>query len=384
MTVVFNCFNSHTGGGITVATHFLEAFIAHNDSCQVKTIIVCSPKSEPFFKHFACNPCISIFVPEFSKKCFLFKPFFHDFFYLPHLLRSAKISILFNFSDIPSLVSLTQFFYFDWPFATTTWRCLYRYSKSQPSLLLYRVLKRLLFSTSLELTKDKIFILAQTIYQKKLLQSKYSIKSASISVYPNPGDYRPELNNNIFKSINYDSKSTKFILCLSAFYSHKNLEILPKVARLLSPTDNFVFLATFDPKTSNKAALLDREISRTPHIFNLGPVSKDDLPFIYSVCSAIILPTLLESYTGCFQEAFSYGKPILTSDRPFTREICKQAALYFDPLDPHSILASIYRLFNDTQCYNFLVQAGYNESQELDEWSDIVASIISSIPEFQV
>ena len=51
----------------------------------------------------------------------------------------------------------------------------------------------------------------------------------------------------------------------------------------------------------------------------------------------MILPTLLESFSATYIEAMFHGKTILTSDLDFARDVCGEAAFYFDPLNPQSI-----------------------------------------------
>ena len=51
------------------------------------------------------------------------------------------------------------------------------------------------------------------------------------------------------------------------------------------------------------------------------------------------MPTLL-SHTRYFLEAM-YKKPLLVSDREFAREICGQAAIYFDPLSIDSMAQAV-------------------------------------------
>jgi len=41
--------------------------------------------------------------------------------------------------------------------------------------------------------------------------------------------------------------------------------------------------------------------------------------------------------------------PILTSDMPFAKDVCADAAIYFNPLSPESIGEAIYSLANNPQ-----------------------------------
>ena len=52
------------------------------------------------------------------------------------------------------------------------------------------------------------------------------------------------------------------------------------------------------------------------------------------------------------------NRPILTSDLPFAHDICKEAALYFDPLSPQDIGDVIFRLANDKDLFKKFVHKG--------------------------
>jgi glycosyltransferase involved in cell wall biosynthesis len=151
---------------------------------------------------------------------------------------------------------------------------------------------------------------------------------------------------------------------------------LPKVAHILSRSDrNYLILTTFDASTSRSAAELDKLISHTPSICNIGRVDAKDLTPLYAASSALLLPTLLESYSGCYQESFAAGTPVLTSDLPFTREVCKNAAVYFDPHDPHSIAMAIESLFMDAPLYFHCISEGSELNKKLLTWELIGLSI---------
>ena len=83
------------------------------------------------------------------------------------------------------------------------------------------------------------------------------------------------------------------------------------------------------------------------------------------------LPSLLESFSGTYVEAMFHGKTILTSDFDFARDVCAQAAFYFDPLDPNSILSSIIRAFGDNEERMRRVREGTRRLTERPEWRDV-------------
>jgi len=144
------------------------------------------------------------------------------------------------------------------------------------------------------------------------------------------------------------------LFTLSAFYPHKNLDIIKKVIPFLERSNQKVkFYITIDKENYERMFK-----GYQNWIVNLGPVKVADCPKLYESMDAMILPTLLECFTASYPEAMCMQRPILTSDLTFARSICKDAALYFDPLDPKSIAEAIISLKNDKKLYQNLVEKG--------------------------
>ena len=63
-------------------------------------------------------------------------------------------------------------------------------------------------------------------------------------------------------------------------------------------------------------------------------------------------------------------RPILTSDLPFATDTCRDAALYFDPVDPADIAEKIIRLASDPALQAELVSNG---TKRLNDFMDASA-----------
>ena len=91
---------------------------------------------------------------------------------------------------------------------------------------------------------------------------------------------------------------------------------------------------------------------------NIGPVDINDCPYLYSKSDALFLPTLVETFSASYPEAMIMNKPILTSDYPFSRSVCKDAALYFDPYDINDVMSKIFEITSNKDLYNSLINKG--------------------------
>ncbi|MEG0694055.1 MAG: hypothetical protein RR444_13450, partial [Oscillospiraceae bacterium] len=72
----------------------------------------------------------------------------------------------------------------------------------------------------------------------------------------------------------------------------------------------------------------------------------------------VLLPTLAEASTAVYPESFISQKVLLTSDIDFARELCGNAAVFFDPLNAHDIAEKILATFKDPELQAQLIHNG--------------------------
>lgn len=176
------------------------------------------------------------------------------------------------------------------------------------------------------------------------------------------------------------------LFCLTTYYAHKNLEVLVDLFRRFGEDlrDVVVFL-TIAPEQGRKAARLLGRIERYglgDHVVNLGPVPQADLAAYYKNCHALLLPTLLESFTATYLEAMHFGVPILTSDLDFAHVVCEDAALYFDPWDAGSIKSAILKLKGNAALAADVVRRGGARLGEMFRpWDDVARQVAGLLAE---
>ncbi|OWJ84049.1 group 1 glycosyl transferase [Haematobacter missouriensis] len=121
-------------------------------------------------------------------------------------------------------------------------------------------------------------------------------------------------------------------------YPHKNLSILPDVARVLRERHGIVvdFLVTL-----TEAEWQARSPEFRSAVTNVGPLDLAQCPSFYAGLDAAIFPSLLECFSVMPLEAMAMGLRVFASDRPFVRDICGPFAHYFDPHAPEAAAACI-------------------------------------------
>ena len=160
------------------------------------------------------------------------------------------------------------------------------------------------------------------------------------------------------------------ILCLSAYYPHKNLQIIPSVAKALRQADpdlDFEFVVTLPADSDGLSAIsqIAKRLGVTDRIQNYGRVSVADGPMVYRSCHIAFLPSVLETFSANYPEAMATGRPIVTTDLGFAREICKRAALYYQPMNAAAAAATLLTLCRDEVLWMNLIREGKRVLQEL-------------------
>jgi glycosyltransferase involved in cell wall biosynthesis len=160
------------------------------------------------------------------------------------------------------------------------------------------------------------------------------------------------------------------LLCFTAFYKHKNLGVIPEIARRLQtrlPGRRFQFVLTL-PRDGHAWQSLARRAERlgvSDYVLNHEPVPIRGGPALYRTCHISFLPSVLEMFTANYPEAMAMGLPIVTSNLDFARDVCQNAALYFDPRDPDDAASQIVKLAQDPVLWRGLVDDGRRRLGEL-------------------
>lgn len=136
------------------------------------------------------------------------------------------------------------------------------------------------------------------------------------------------------------SVSTPYLLYVGNAYPHKNLTNLigslkkldKKYRKLVVVSKNNIFIkrifSALTEKDKNSITLLEE-------------VTDEELLVLYKNATATVIPSLMEGFGLVGLESLAVGTPIVVSDIPVFREVYKDHATYFDPLDQQNIASSI-------------------------------------------
>jgi glycosyltransferase involved in cell wall biosynthesis len=170
------------------------------------------------------------------------------------------------------------------------------------------------------------------------------------------------------------------LLCFTKYYSHKNIEVLLPVARQFKDTKApFQIILTFAHNQSSRAKAIMESIRReglSDHVCNMGPVDMQDVPRLYASVDALLLPTLLESFSQTYIEAMHFGKPIFTSDRDFARDVCGDVAFFFDPHDAGDIARTVVQAFKDRGELTARIERGKQRMAAMPDWHTVAGMLV--------
>lgn len=360
--ILVNGLKSKAGGGKVILDTYLRLLV---ESAPADHYFILTPDRDAY-RHVETDRIRLVDIPSWAHSNLATIPLYRVV--LPRLLKRHRINAILNFGDIVIPTDVPQLYNFDWAFAVypdhMSWRRLSRAEK-----LLYRV-KLHYFEAYLP---RATIIMAQTEAMKARLEARYRlgdvvlVPAAAAVVDEQTGETRFDLPDAPVKLV-YPAN----------YYPHKNIEVLEEVADLLKARGSGALLVTTlaHDEHGGARAFLDRVAEKRLNgvLFNVGRVASADMPSLYRVSDGLLMPTLLETFGLPYVEAMHHQKPILTSDLDFAHAVCGDAAIYFDPLDPQSIVAAIERLFADDDLRRAVTERGRERLRAMWDWPDVFAA----------
>ena len=154
-------------------------------------------------------------------------------------------------------------------------------------------------------------------------------------------------------------ENTSFFLFVGNVKPQKNLRRLVEGFRMV-PDPNLRLLIV-GKREGFIAGVEDSDqwITRDPRISFTGPIDDKELIQLYNAAEFTAFPSVYEGFGLPPLESMSCGTAAIVSDIPVIREVCGDAALYFDPLSPEDIAKKIEFVHSDSALRNDLVGRGF-------------------------
>ena len=354
--VFINGFNATNAGGRTILINYLRVHASRKEKLK-HVVFIRDRESIHEINH--GDDLIFLEAPRLLRYGFL-TPLI-NYFIVPAYLEKFNVKYFLNFSDIPVCTKRKQIFAFDWPYAA--------FLKSQAWGLLSwseyfsRKLKLILFRAWICYI-DRIIV--QTPILEKIMRDEYGF--SDILVVPNavspPLELAPE------RSFNFGNAFT--LLCLTHYYPHKNIEIFIPLAVAIKKAKLDIKIVTTISRDqglkANRFLNLIEKLGLSDIITNIGEVELDDVPQLYRKVDCLLLPSLLETFSGTYVEAMHFGVPILTSNLPFAIGVCADAAIYFDQDCHLDILSKIQLVMESEKLMSKMRNLGVKQLSKFPTW----------------
>lgn len=248
------------------------------------------------------------------------------------------------------------------------------YSRFSRKELIVEKLRNVILKKCFERTA-KVYFTENPFISQRLEKLIPSAKVVTISNYYNQIFDNPEQ----WQQVSLPEFDGTTLLTVSAAYPHKNMEIAVGVAKILKeehPEFNFRFVYTINKEDLNVEANGINEKLLAENFVFTGKVDISECPSLYSQADIEFMPTLLECFTATYPEAMRMELPIITTDVEFARGLCKDAAVYYDPLSAKDAADAIYKVATNKLLKNDLISKGKRRLKDFDNYEQRCDKII--------
>ena len=140
-----------------------------------------------------------------------------------------------------------------------------------------------------------------------------------------------------------DAPTERFALAVSSLDPRKNFNRLIEAFSDIQDCKLYIVGSSYRVFTQQ-----DNNVA-SQNIRYLGRITDEELVRLYNQAVCFIFPSLYEGFGLPPIEAMSCGCPVLVSDIPVLREVCGDAATYFNPLDVNDIRQTIRHFLATSQ-----------------------------------
>lgn len=185
---------------------------------------------------------------------------------------------------------------------------------------------------------------AERVFHVPMAVSKLVSESSSVGTR-----FRPEHN-------------VQSVLYLAAAHPNKRQHLLPAIAKELQTASKqrIRFITTMDTSSSYAKSVLKQadELGVSDSIVNIGPVAPSEVGSLIESVDAMVLFSLLESFSNNFVEAWQKRKPLMVTQADWAVAACGDGAAYTDPALARESASHLLDLLSDQMRVAELVQFG--------------------------
>lgn len=220
--------------------------------------------------------------------------------------------------------------------------------------------------TPLAVRTSKHIITVSEFSRKEILHFYPFIKEENISIAYNAADEKFFH----FQSQNPVPKKP-FALTVSSLDPRKNF------ARLIEAFKDIKECSLYIVGSHNRIfTQKDSMVTTEDTIHFLGRVTDEELVSLYNQATCFIFPSIYEGFGIPTIEAMKCGCPVLVSDIPVLKEVCGEAAIYFNPYHVENIRNTIEQFLKDYDTIRPILIAKGFENVKRFSWEETAKTVI--------
>jgi glycosyltransferase involved in cell wall biosynthesis len=150
-----------------------------------------------------------------------------------------------------------------------------------------------------------------------------------------------------------------FFVVVGSNSPHKNLNLLLKANALLDQSRYEIILIGGDFSRVFQSTHLEF----APNIKKVGYLSDAEIKALYFNALGLVFPSLYEGFGLPLVEAMTCSCPVICADIPSSREICDQAALFFDAKQPEDLANKLGMILDSQTLASELKECGTQRSR---------------------
>jgi len=250
-----------------------------------------------------------------------------------------------------------------------------------------RIMRKMIYKTTAQKAN---LVVCESNYVKQDIAKFLSIPGKKIKVLASPPpNYIMKARIDEIRLIEIKEKyklPDNFLFYPANFWYHKNHINLLRAIRLIK--DKYgqeISLILVGAKENNFENVNEeiRNLDLSQRVKYLGYIPDEDMPYLYKLATALVIPTLFESISIPIWEAFYLGCPVVASNVCALPEQLGNAGLIFDPHNVKDMAEKIYDIWVNENLRRELIRKGYERIKNLTienyakEWGKILEEAIN-------
>ena len=179
-------------------------------------------------------------------------------------------------------------------------------------------------------------------YAKKELHENYGIANHKMVVIPEGCNHVLNVQADVAILQKFSLSSVKYVLAVGGGSAKNNVYTARALAKYAKNDLHFVLVSGTPEHVKQEL------IKAYDKVHILGRVTDEELVALYKNAFCLAFPSISEGFGIPPIEAMALGCPVIVSNVDSLPEICGEAALYCDPYNIDSFIASLGKLYDDS------------------------------------